>query len=583
MPFPTGFLTDLIDRNDIEDVVSAYVKLTKRTGANIFGLCPFHNEKTPSFSVVPDKHIFHCFGCGKGGNVINFIMEIENLSYPEAVRFLAKRAGMNMPDDKPDEQSMRRESILKLNKDAAKFFHEQLVSPGGAPARAYVDKRGISAGSIKTFGLGYAPDAWDRLVCAMRNKGRSDEELLDAGLAKRGKKGAGIYDAFRNRLIFPVIDINGSVVGFSGRLLSEGEPKYLNSPETPVFNKSRNLFAMNTAKKSKDDHIILTEGNIDVVTLHQAGFDSAVASLGTSLTPEQAKLISRYTNQVIIAFDSDPAGDAATDRAIRIFKDLDVRVRVLRPAGAKDPDEYIKKNGAGAFRKMLENSETHVEYKLFSALGKYDIKSDGGKVGFLKEASDILAELPGSVEREVYASRAAEMAGVSKAAVESEVKRRRSQKLGKAEKARERETMHPARFTWPGAGKIRYSNARSAAAEEGLIRLLCLEPALFEGLELPKPEDFSAPELRHIYSELTVRKHLGGKDMISAAGEYLSAEETGILTALMQKPEDPLNMQKALTDYAEIIKTEKEKSDGGADLRTIAAKYREKKGYGGQA
>ena len=582
MPFPDSFLQDLIDRNEIEDVVSGYVRLAKRTGANVFGLCPFHNEKTPSFSVSPDKRIFHCFGCGKGGNVVNFIMEIENLSYPDAVRFLARRSGMRVPDSEPAERGPDRERILRLNRDAAKFFYEQLISPAGDPAKAYIDKRGISAGSVKTFGLGYAPDAWDKLARAMNGKGWSDAELSVAGLVKQTKKTSGIYDVFRNRLMFPVIDVRGCITGFSGRLLGDGEPKYLNSPETPVFNKSRSLFAVNSAKKSKSGYMILAEGNIDVITLHQAGFTGAVASLGTSLTPEQAKLISKYTDQVVIAFDGDAAGAAASERAIKVFKNLDVKVKVLRIKDAKDPDEFIRRNGPGAFRKMIENSETHIEYKLFSALGKYDMNSDDGKIGFLKEASDVLAELPGNVEREIYASRAADMAGVSKISVEAEVNRLRKQKLRKAEKTAERGALRPAETIRRGGGKIRYSNARSAAAEEGLIRLLCLEPSLFGGETPPDPEDFSSPELGHIYSELLKKTHSGDKAIISSLGEFLSAEETSLLTAVIQKPEDPANMKKALADYAEIIKTEKERSTPVADLRTIAEKYREKKGYGGQ-
>ena len=581
LPFSDNFLKDLIDNNDIEDVVSGYVRLIKRTGANLFGLCPFHNEKTASFSVSPDKRIFHCFGCGKGGNVINFIMEIENLTYFDSVRYLAKRAGMQMPDEKADEQSRKRERILKLNSETAKFFHEQLLSPGGLPARAYIDKRGISAGSIKNFGLGYAPDSWNRLISAMTAKAWSEEDLSDAGLIKRGKKGTTSYDMFRNRLIFPIIDIRGAVVGFSGRLLADGEPKYLSSPETPVFKKSRLLFAMNLAKKSKSGYIILTEGNTDVISLHQAGFDSAVASLGTSLTPEQAKLIRGYVNQVIIAYDNDTAGSAASERAIRLFKNLDIKVRVLRLQGAKDPDEFIRKNGPGAFRKLLENSENHVEYKLAAIANKFDLSSDDGKVTFLKEASDALARLPDNVEREVYASRAAEIAGVSKSAVEAEVSRLRKQKLIKAEKSERRGETHPARPVRSFGRRVRYSNIRSASAEEGLIRLLCLEPSLFSGQNHPAPEDFSAPELGHIYSELLKRMHFGDKSMISSLGEYLTAEETGILTSVMQKPEDPANMKKAFSDYTDIVLSEKEKAASTADLRVIAEKYRVKKGYGG--
>ena len=288
-------------------MVSGYVKL-KRSGANLFGLCPFHSEKTPSFSVSPEKQIYHCFGCGKGGGVINFIMEIEGLSFREAVEFLAKRCGMSVPDEKSDAESLRRERMLALNKDAARFFRSQLFSPEGAPAQDYVNRRAMSREMVLRFGLGYAPDSWDSLIKAMSALGYTRQELFDAGLVRAGKRDGSFYDTFRSRLMFPVIDIRGNVIGFSGRIIGDGEPKYMNSPETPVFNKSRSLFAINLAKKSKAGYFILAEGNVDVLMMHQAGFDSAVASLGTSLTAEQARLISRYTNEVVLAYDSDAAG-----------------------------------------------------------------------------------------------------------------------------------------------------------------------------------------------------------------------------------------------------------------------------------
>ena len=325
MAFSESFLQELCERNDIVDVVSGYVRLTKKSGSNQFGLCPFHSEKTPSFSVSADKQIFHCFGCGKGGGVINFIMEIENLSFPEAVEFLAKRANMPMPEQENSAESRKRERMFALNRDAARYFYEQLKAPGSDAALAYMQKRRISPATAVKFGLGYAPDGWDNLRSAMRAKGYTDQELFDAGLVRRGKSG-GFYDTFRSRLMFPVIDVRGNVVAFSGRVLGDGEPKYMNSPETIVFSKSHNLFGLNLAKKSKCGYIILCEGNIDVVSMHQAGFDSAVASLGTSLTPEQARLMSRYKNEVVIAYDNDGAGQKAAQRAIGIMEKLDMKV-----------------------------------------------------------------------------------------------------------------------------------------------------------------------------------------------------------------------------------------------------------------
>lgn len=411
MAFPESFLQELAERNDIVDVVSGYVRLTKKSGSNLFGLCPFHSEKTPSFSVSPDKQIYHCFGCGKGGSVISFIMEIENLSFPEAVAFLANRAGMQLPEQSNDPGAKKRQRLLALNRDAARFFHAQLKTPAGQPARDYLARRQLTAQTVTRFGLGFAPDTWDSLVRAMKALGYSEQELFDGGLVRHGRSG-GVYDTFRNRLMFPVIDVRGNVIGFSGRILGDGEPKYMNSPETIVFSKSHNLFALNLAKKSKCGYIILAEGNIDVASLHQAGFDSAVASLGTSLTPEQARLLSRYTSEIVIAYDNDGAGQKASQRAIGILEKLEVRVRVLQMQGAKDPDEYIKTFGADAFRNLLEQSENHIDYRLGAVQRKYDLQVDEQRVAFVKEAAGVVAELPGSVEREVYAMRVAETAGM---------------------------------------------------------------------------------------------------------------------------------------------------------------------------
>lgn len=588
MAFSESFLQELVERNEITDVVSSYVKLTKRSGTNQFGLCPFHSEKTPSFSVAPDKQIYHCFGCGKGGGVINFIMEIENLSYPDAVRFLAKRAGIPVPEDRPDENSHRRERMLELNRDAARFFHSMLREPAGETARKYIERRRISSAMVTRFGLGAAPDSWDSLANAMRQKGYTKAELLDAGLARASKKGdGGVYDTFRNRLMFPVIDVRGSVIGFSGRILDEGEPKYMNSPETLVFNKSRNLFAMNLAKKSKKGYIILSEGNIDVVALHQAGIDCAVASLGTSLTPEQARLISNYTKEVVIAYDGDKAGQIASQRAIGILEKLDVKVRVLRMSGAKDPDEYINKYGAAAFENLLSRSENHIEYRLTELSLKYDMSTEENRVAFLKEAMDFIAGFQSAVEREVYSIKAAEMAGVTGESVRAEVERLRKIRTGQAKKKQERENARPARSNQPRPKSIRYDNVRSAAAEEGLIRLLWLEPELFsENLPIAE-EDFSSPVLGRFFSELASLAKKGSKPQAALLTEKFTGDEMSHLTEIIQKPQELQNSEKALSDYINIIKTEKlathrgEEPDG-AELLEFAKKLKESKGYGGK-
>ena len=568
MAFSESFLTELVERNDIVDVVSEYVHLGKRSGSNIFGLCPFHNEKTPSFSVSPDKQIYHCFGCGKGGGVINFIMEIENLTFPEAVEKLARRAGMPMPEQQYDAESKKKARIIALNKDAANFFYSQLSTPAGKPACEYMVKRQISPATAKKFGLGCAPDTWNSLVDAMRQKGYSDSDLLEAGLAKRSEKNKGIYDTFRNRLMFPVIDVTGKVIAFSGRILGDGEPKYLNSRETAVFSKSRNLFAMNLAKNSKSGYIILTEGNVDVVSLHQAGFDSAVASLGTSLTREQAALISRYTSQVIIAYDNDNAGIKASKRAIEIFEKLDVKVKILSMSGAKDPDEFIKQNGAGAFRNLIEASEDQADYRLKAVKAKYDLSLSDQKAAFLKEATRLVASFPGTIEREVYAKRVAELASVDGNVIAGEVKRVRKSLTSKTEKDEQKSLLRPEQMMQPADKQLRYDNPTSAVAEEGVIRLLYLEPELISA-PLPSEDDFSSDVLRHIYSVIcTMLKEQRTVSPATLAGEF-SAEEMSLFVAITQKPENLSDSRQTMVDYVKRIKTEKEQRSGKPDFNAI--------------
>lgn len=580
MAFPENFINELVERSDIVDVVSGYVRLGKRSGSNLFGLCPFHSEKTPSFSVSPDKQIYHCFGCGKGGGVINFIMEIENLSFPEAVEFLARRAGMPIPEQTDDRESRRRARMLALNRDAARFFYSQLSTPAGRAARDYMAGRRIGSATATNFGLGAAPDSWDSLLRAMEAKGYTGQELFEAGLARRGKNG-GFYDSFRNRLMFPVIDVRGNVIGFSGRILEDGEPKYMNSPETPVFSKSRNLFALNLAKKSKSGYIILSEGNIDVVSLHQAGFDSAVASLGTSLTPEQARLISRYTDQVIIAYDNDGAGQKASQRAIGILEKLDVRVKVLRMSGAKDPDEFIKRKGADAFRNLLDASENQVDYRLRNVTDKYDLNVDEQKVDFLKEATELVARLPGAVERQVYSMRVASMAGVAADVVSGEVERKRKRLLSRAQRSDQREQSRPERQLQPAEKGLRYEDPCSAAAEEGLIRLLYLDPALSRETELPEPEEFSSQALGRIYSAIRARIDRGEEVSAAVLGGELSLNEMSLLVGILQKPELLSRGGRALRDYIKRIRERKELAAGETDLRELASRLRERKGYEG--
>jgi len=546
MAFSDDFLAQIADKNDIAEVVSGYVRLTKRSGANQFGLCPFHNEKTGSFSVNTSKQIYYCFGCHKGGGVINFIMEVENLGYREAVEFLAKRAGIPMPEDGyEDINAKRRKRMLELNKAAAKYWHELLVSDNGRTAREYMNQRGISPKVATAFGLGCAPDSWDSLKKAMHAKGFTDLEMRDAGLAKQGQKG-GWYDAFRNRLVFPVIDVRGDVIGFSGRLLSGEGAKYYNSPETLVFKKGKNLFALNLAKKSKAPYFILVEGNVDVVSLHQAGFDSAIASLGTALTQEQAKLISNYKNEVIIAYDNDSAGINAAQKAIAIFEKLDMKVRVLRMNGAKDPDEFIKKFGSAAFQNLLSDSENDMDYLLNSLFSKYNMTVLDQKLEFVKEASRLIARNHSSITREVYAGRISELSGISREAVLKEISdiRKRLER-----DARKRETTREMLPAVSNVGGERFSDPASAMAEAGIIRLLMLDPELIKRDDLPSEDEFTSVSYRNIYRAVTERLRSGRAPTVNSLSQELSAAESSMLIELCDKPETIAKASSTMTDY----------------------------------
>ena len=580
MAFPESFIDDLISRNDIVEVVESYVHLSKRSGSNYFGLCPFHNERTPSFSVNPSEQFYYCFGCGKGGGVINFIMEIENLSYPDAVAHLAQRAGMKLPEERSDPNAKKRSRLLALNKDAARYFYQQLSTPAGQPGADYIRSRGISPSIANRFGLGYAPDSFDSLLKAMTALGYSEYELFDCDLIRRSSRG-NFYDTFRNRLIFPIIDVRGDVIGFSGRIIGNGEPKYLNSRDTPVFVKGRNLFALNLAKKSKSGYMILSEGNIDIVSLHQAGFDSAVASLGTSLTPEQARLLSRYTGEIILAFDNDSAGQKATQRAIEIFEKLEIKVRVLQLPGAKDPDEFLKKRGADAFRLLLEGSEDQIDYRMSKVQSKYDLTKDDQRVAYLREATGLLAALPDPVVRDVYGERAAVLAGVSKDTVIREIERTRSGMIKKAGRSVEKAMRRPEHGAQPALQKTRYQNPASAVAEEGIIRLLFLDPSLSAVEGLPSADDFTSEDLASIYRVLLDRRRNGDTVSISGLSPFLKEEEMSLLVSILQKPEQLSGSRKTMNDYIHRMEEEKKASASrtGSDLRTIASEYKERKGY----
>ena len=593
MAFPQQFLDELTARSDIVDVVSAYVQL-KRKGNNYFGLCPFHSEKTGSFSVSPDKQIYYCFGCKKGGGVINFIMEEENLSFRDAVAFLAKRANLELPEEEDGdrEAGRRRQRLLDLNRAAAQFYYETLHSPQGAAVAAYLERRKISRRTATNFGLGASQNSWDSLLTAMLQKGYTKAELLAAGLVVQNQQGR-LYDKFRNRLMFPVIDVRGDVVAFGGRVLDKSEPKYMNTSETPVYSKRRVLYGMNLAKKTKRSNIILCEGNIDVITLHQAGFDNAVASMGTALTTEQIRLLSRYTKELVLCYDNDNAGKAATEKAIGLLNNSEFSVKVLQLPRRledgqyvkQDVDDFIKFQGREAFEALLTGSENQVEFRMDEVAAKYDLTDDRQRIAYAEEISGVIASLENAVEREVYAARAAERAGLSKEAMELEVKRTFKKKAGRERRQQERAGLNPAAQLQPKDRSSRYTDIRSAMAEEGVIRLLTRDDSLFALCPQLRPEEFSSPLLGKIYSILLRCRQEGLQPGPGILSQELEQEEMNHLTGLLQKPESMANSHQALADYIAIIQDSCRARSGARESDPLLAaqeKYKAKKGYGGK-
>lgn len=577
MAFPPSFIDEVIARNPIEDVVGQYVNL-KRSGANMFGLCPFHGEKTASFSVAPDKGIYYCFGCHKGGGVINFMMEIEGLTYPDAVRALAKRAGMQVPEDEQYQSRYRhQERLWALSKEAARFFNKQLYAPAGAQGLAYAQRRGMPKSTLTTFGIGFAPDTWNALTDAMRQKGYTDQELIDAGLVS--EKNGRIYDKFRNRLMFPIIDVRGNVIGFGGRVMDDSTPKYLNSPETLIFNKRKNLFALNLAKKTKLGYLILVEGYMDAVALHQFGFDCAVASLGTSLTEEHATLLSRYTEQVVLIYDGDEAGQRATRRAIPILERAGLQVKVLRMKDAKDPDEFLKKFGADKFKILLEDASNRVEYQLNAIARKYDIREDDQRVKFIQECAQLISTLPSSVQREVYGNRIAETGGISFDAMKMEITKAYKNRQRREKKVQEKKDLAPVQAVQPKSRTIRYDDVKSAMAEEGVIAQGVRDPALFDLCKDLQPEAFSSELLGRVYKQLRDRQNMGLRVDLAVL-EGFDSDETSHIAGIMQRQNGPVN-ERAMKDYVATILAESQKREVHTedDLLALRNKLKESKGY----
>ena len=519
-------------------------------------------------------------------------MEIENLTFPEAVRFLAKRANLPVPeDDGPQDGADRlRRRVLELNRDAARWYYDLLCSPEGAAVQAYLDKRRIRRGIAVRFGMGASPDRWDGLLTAMTRRGYTKEELLAAGLVVNGRNGR-LYDKFRNRLMLPVIDTRGDVVGFGSRVIDNSEPKYMNTTETITYSKRRILYGLNLAKKTRRPNIILCEGNLDVVTLHQAGFDNAVASMGTALTVEQTRLLSRFTKELVLCYDNDNAGQLATQRALELLNNSEFSVKVLKLPNRmvdgkptkQDADDFIKNYGPAAFENLLSGSENGVEFRMTQIAARYDLTSDEGRIGYAGEMAEELCRLENAVERDVYTNRAAQTAGLSPEAMKLEVQRAFKRRAARDRKARERQELNLTRSLQPADRAIRYDDLRSAMAEEGVIRLLMQDDSLFPDQPPLREDEFSSPLLGRIYGELW--RCRGSGSSMAALSASLTPEEMSHLTTLLQKPESTANAPQALADYIRIIREEGVKRSGRSAMDALAAArdtYKDKKGYGGK-
>ena len=558
MALNEDFLLELKQRNDIESVVSSYVNI-KRGGRNPKGLCPFHNEKTPSLTLYPENGSFYCFGCGTGGDVIRFIRLIENLDYIDAVKFLADKCGMQMPREGYDDSAAKlKRTIYAINRETARFFHSVLKSDEGRTAYQYLRGRGLTDATIVHFGLGYAPDSWSNLCDHLRKKGYTDEQMLVAGVAFKSRNGK-VLDRFRARTMFPILDVRGNVIAFGGRRMKEEDSaKYINTADTPVFKKSHNVYALNFAKSHSADRLILCEGYMDVIALHQAGFQNAVAPLGTAFTEEQAMLLSRYTKEVVLTLDADTAGQKATERAIGVLEKAGVKTRIIRIPDGKDPDEFMKRYGAEGptkFRALLEGAVTDTEYRLFRAAEGLDIAADDGRVAYLERASKIIGEMTSPIEADVYAGRVASQCGVDKQAVlqaaQNHGKKARQQKY----KEQVRQVTAPVRSD--PVNPKRVVHRRAANAEEGLLSVLMRNPDFIGRVSgTVKPDDFLTDFNRKVYTELVARYREGRSFDLTLMAESFTGEELGQLVRMQAQGQQRDNSLDECAVYYKIMQEE---------------------------
>lgn len=561
MALSDSFLQELKMKTDIEDVISTYVIL-KRRGATLVGLCPFHNEKTPSFTVYPATQSFYCFGCGAGGDAITFLKKIENLDYLDAVKTLAQRAGLQMPQEGFDDSlSKRRRRILEMNREAARFYHSVLLSPEGKVGYDYYIGRALSAATINHFGLGFAPNQWDALLKHMRAKGYQPAELVDAGLARKGQKG--YYDNFRNRVMTPIIDVRGNVIAFGGRVLDDSKPKYINTGDTLVYKKTNELFALNFAKDSKEDALILCEGYMDVIAMHQAGFTNAVAGCGTALTTEQVRLISRYAKEVILTYDADEAGRKALQKAMALFDQTDVKVRIPALVGGKDPDEIIRTYGRDKFKGMLEGASNETEFRLLALRRQYNLATTQGKIDFIGGALQILATLP-PVEQDLYVSRLSEELGVERQNMKVQLQdlvarqgnRREKREFKRIVQENMRKTARETMATDASLRKLR--------AEDRLISLLLRYPDCSRLCKDFDPQWLTPGFTQRVFTLILQRLENGDGTELMDLRDRLTDDEMGRLSGIIARGGESADAKQEFSDCLQTIRAEQQKKQESA-------------------
>ncbi len=579
MPLPEEFLYQLKAANSIDSTVGRYINLIKR-GKDYVGLCPFHSEKTPSFHIYTDTQSFYCFGCGAGGDVITFTKRIENLNYMEAIKLLAQRGGLDVPDNQGyDKTTELKKRIFEINRETANYYYRQLVSGSDKRGLKYFYDRQLKPETIKKYGLGYAPASWDGLSKHLLNLGYTENEMIAANVRTVSKNNKNVFDTFRERVIFPIVDLRGNIIAFGGRSLGDGIPKYLNTGDTPVFKKSRNLFSMNFAKNTPVKKLILAEGYMDVIAINQAGIENVVATLGTSLTPEQARLMKQYADEVIISYDSDQAGQKATQRAINLLSEAGINTRIIKIEGAKDPDEYIKKFGAQRFKMLVDNSTGAINFELEKCKYGLDLNIETDKFTYLKNIVRVLSGISNKLEQDIYISKIAKEAEINAEVLRSQINNE-TRKQYNTEKKKQWQAIR-AKSHYPDAitpEAVKYP--REFKAEEGLLACLFRYPDKLQYvLKSLSPEHFVTDFHKRVF-ECFCRKMTENSNFnLSIFTDEFTDEEMGKITGITIKNKEIILTEKNLDDYMKVLidnKNRPQSISSDDDLRNIIKSKKKK-------